>query len=166
MYTCLGIVIRKKEIITRFFTNAKKQFSYNVICLHENFQMVIYSLMYTCIHTHIRKHLVTSIEIRLCIRFLRQTPVGDCTSSDDVPEAWSLSPSDPIFRFSWTISVSWNETSFIFKEMHHTLLYHNLLSLQIRYRQPTHKNHSIKFFTFWLLCVANRSKCNSDVLKQ
>lgn len=47
---------------------------------------------------------ITSIEIRLCIRFLRQTPVGDWTSSDDVPEAWSLSPSDPIFKFSWTIS--------------------------------------------------------------
>ncbi|TNN82113.1 hypothetical protein EYF80_007759 [Liparis tanakae] len=40
----------------------------------------------------------------LSCSFSRQTPVGDCTSSEDVPDAWSLSPSDPIFRFSWTIS--------------------------------------------------------------
>lgn len=42
--------------------------------------------------------------MRLFPLFLRQTPVGDCTSSEEVPDAWSLSPSDPIFRFSWTIS--------------------------------------------------------------
>lgn len=36
--------------------------------------------------------------------FLRHTPVGDCTSSEEVPDAWSLSPSEPIFRFSWTMS--------------------------------------------------------------
>lgn len=42
--------------------------------------------------------------MRLFPLFLRHTPVGDCTSSEDVPDAWSLSPSDPIFRFSWTIS--------------------------------------------------------------
>lgn len=47
---------------------------------------------------------VTSMEIRRWTRFLRQTPVGDCTSSEDVPDAWSLSPSEPIFRFSCTIS--------------------------------------------------------------
>lgn len=46
----------------------------------------------------------TSAEMRLFPLFLRQTPVGDCTSSEEVPDAWSLSPSDPIFRFSWTIS--------------------------------------------------------------
>lgn len=47
---------------------------------------------------------LTSAEMRLFPLFLRQTPVGDCTSSEEVPDAWSLSPSDPIFRFSWTIS--------------------------------------------------------------
>lgn len=50
----------------------------------------------------------TSAEMRLFPLFLKQTPVGDCTSSEDVPDAWSLSPSDPIFRFSWTIS-EWGE---------------------------------------------------------
>lgn len=49
----------------------------------------------------------TSMEMRRCTLFLRHTPVGDCTSSDDVPDAWSLSPSEPIFRFSWTMS--WKE---------------------------------------------------------
>lgn len=47
---------------------------------------------------------LTSAEIRRFPLFLRHTPVGDCTSSEEVPDAWSLSPSDPIFRFSWTIS--------------------------------------------------------------
>lgn len=46
----------------------------------------------------------TSAEMRLFPLFLRQTPVGDCTSSEEVPDAWSLSPSDPIFKFSCTIS--------------------------------------------------------------
>lgn len=46
----------------------------------------------------------TSAEMRRLPRFRRQTPVGDCTSSEDVPDAWSLSPSEPIFRFSCTIS--------------------------------------------------------------
>ena len=55
------------------------------------------------IETH-EKANPTSAEMRLFPRFLRQTPVGDCTSSEEVPDAWSLSPSDPIFRFSWTIS--------------------------------------------------------------
>lgn len=55
----------------------------------------------TCVD--LLEHL-TSMEILRWIRFLRQTPVGDWTSSDDVPDAWSLSPSDPIFRFSCTIS--------------------------------------------------------------
>lgn len=50
-----------------------------------------------------RWHL-TSMEIRRWMRFLRHTPVGDCTSSEDVPDAWSLSPSEPIFRFSCTMS--------------------------------------------------------------
>ncbi|KAK2084981.1 hypothetical protein P7K49_036281 [Saguinus oedipus] len=35
----------------------------------------------------------SSIEIRLGIRFLKQTPVGDWISSDDVPEAWWLEKS-------------------------------------------------------------------------
>lgn len=47
---------------------------------------------------------LTSMEIRRWTRFLRHTPVGDCTSSEDVPDAWSLSPSEPIFRFSCTMS--------------------------------------------------------------
>lgn len=33
-----------------------------------------------------------------------RTLTGDCTSSEDVAEAWSLSPSDPIFKSSCTIS--------------------------------------------------------------
>lgn len=35
-----------------------------------------------------------------------RTLTGDCTSSEDVAEAWSLSPSDPIFKSSCTISGS------------------------------------------------------------
>ncbi|KAG7281040.1 hypothetical protein CRUP_016672 [Coryphaenoides rupestris] len=41
--------------------------------------------------------------LRSC-SFSRHTPVGDCTSSEEVPDAWSLSPSEPTFRFSWTMS--------------------------------------------------------------
>lgn len=33
-----------------------------------------------------------------------RTLTGDCTSSEDVAEAWSLSPSDPIFKSSCTTS--------------------------------------------------------------
>ncbi|TNN47538.1 hypothetical protein EYF80_042259 [Liparis tanakae] len=43
------------------------------------------------------------MEILRWRRVLRQTPVGLCTSSEEVPDAWSLSPSEPIFRFSCTI---------------------------------------------------------------
>lgn len=54
--------------------------------------------------SNVTEEILTSAEMRRFPRFRRQTPVGDCTSSEDVPDAWSLSPSDPIFRFSWTIS--------------------------------------------------------------
>lgn len=57
-----------------------------------------------CVHVCRDSARLTSMEIRRWTLFLRQTPVGDWTSSEDVPDAWSLSPSDPIFRFSWTIS--------------------------------------------------------------
>lgn len=32
-----------------------------------------------------------------------RTLTGLWTSSEDVPDAWSLSPSEPIFTFSWTM---------------------------------------------------------------
>lgn len=48
----------------------------------------------------------TSVEILrpALLRILTRT--GLCTSSDEVADAWSLSPSDPIFTSSWTISAS------------------------------------------------------------
>lgn len=66
-------------------------------------------LRIVCQCVHVRSCL-TSMEIRRWTRFLRQTPVGDCTSSEDVPDAWSLSPSEPIFRFSCTISKTERES--------------------------------------------------------
>lgn len=45
----------------------------------------------------------TSLEMRRWWLFLIRTLTGLWTSSEDVPEAWSLSPSEPIFTFSWTM---------------------------------------------------------------
>ncbi len=45
----------------------------------------------------------TSLEMRRWWLFLIRTLTGLWTSSEDVPDAWSLSPSEPIFTFSWTI---------------------------------------------------------------
>lgn len=45
----------------------------------------------------------TSLEIRRWWLFLMRTLTGLWTSSEDVPDAWSLSPSEPIFTFSWTM---------------------------------------------------------------
>ena len=42
-----------------------------------------------------------------------RTLTGDCTSSEDVAEAWSLSPSDPIFKSSCTISGSGDRGTFM-----------------------------------------------------
>lgn len=50
----------------------------------------------------------TSLEMRRWWLFLMRTLTGLWTSSEDVPDAWSLSPSEPIFTFSWTIP--WRQT--------------------------------------------------------
>lgn len=47
----------------------------------------------------------TSLEMRRWWLFLIRTLTGLWTSSEDVPDAWSLSPSEPIFTFSWTMPV-------------------------------------------------------------
>lgn len=53
----------------------------------------------------------TSLEMRRWWLFLIRTLTGLWTSSEDVPDAWSLSPSEPIFTFSWTIPTTNGDTS-------------------------------------------------------
>jgi len=54
----------------------------------------------------------TSLEIRRWWLFLIRTLTGLWTSSEDVPDAWSLSPSEPIFTFSWTIPMTHKQSNY------------------------------------------------------
>lgn len=53
----------------------------------------------------------TSLEMRRWWLFLIRTLTGLWTSSEDVPDAWSLSPSEPIFTFSWTMPTTHRDTN-------------------------------------------------------
>lgn len=72
-----------------------------IILCHPGWQTKVWMLLSKLWGPYLFLH--TSLEMRRWWLFLMRTLTGLWTSSEDVPDAWSLSPSEPIFTFSWTM---------------------------------------------------------------
>lgn len=105
----------------------------------------------------------TSLEMRRWWLFLIRTLTGLWTSSEEVPDAWSLSPSEPIFTFSWTIPTTQIRTDCYCQDWHFhptqvfglflfcfiaLFLFHFLLFLHLSVHIPIRGHDLLSFLDF------------------